>query len=193
MRYDIEQETFELNKAELKAIMAFASSNAPHLHAVHFDADKGAIVATDGHTLIRCDCMANGEGAFTVPLSTLKLAAKMMTCKNHVLHVALYQEDRVSVEVWDLGKAPCKRIAGWTPHTVDHFPPTWENLCDVLNNEPVACKYGINPEYLARLALVGKMGVESLRPCATGELDPVAYRGDGDGVEVLVIIMPIRI
>ncbi len=195
MHFDHDSQAFELDKPELRAVMAFASADETreHLNAVHFDAEAGAVVATDGHTMIRCNSMAKGKGAFTVPLAALQLAAKVMTRKAHVLRVSRFKDDCAAVEVFDTtNERSPKRVAGWTPGTVDNFPP-YDAVVGGLNHESAACKYGINPEYLARLALLGKMGVKSLRPCATGEHDPVAYRGDGHGTEVLAMIMPMRI
>jgi hypothetical protein len=131
--------------------------------------------------------------AFCVPLKALKNAARLMRRKAHRLLVAGSDDGRsVALHVCD-GEHP--RTIGVADVALDpdvRFPP-YETVIPDSKIMSSASPYWIDPEYLGRFALLGKMGVRSLRHIApTDPLSPIVYKGDGRGIEVTIVVMPRR-
>ena len=210
---------FSIDKHELRAMMAFsmAKGQRPQLEAVHFCPVRGAVYATDGHTLVR---VANGSTAdvpaFTAPLALLTNAYKMLTRDSVVIVRSSGDQIRCQVGAHSIS-APDTELTGpagpW--NTVEDVIPKKDNFFkhsnvpsevnDMnrdellklvkwrLNFEPIV---GLNVKYLRRLELVqkacGKNGIELYR--GGGKLDPQLFTCDNprESTSWTAVLMPMR-
>jgi len=199
----LETGTFTLTKAELKAVMAFASTDGTreHLNCVLFDGSAGAVIATDGHTLIRCNGMppCPSEAAYAVPLAGLKQAYALLRKDAHLLEVTscIASSGRTCVVMRARDGAVCLGSVEVTldPDVLD-FPPYLACIPQPGISGELDNGVAVNADYLTRVALVGKAtsswhsGVK-LVGCS-GELAPILFRVESRDLKADVVIMPMR-
>lgn len=155
------QNAVELSKAEVRALLAHASTDTtrPHLNAVYFDGRDTVAMATDGHRgLVAKGTGEAGQWHTLVPYEALKNASagKAATLRVTVTGMA------GSIVALDKKGAPIATVAYEWPYrestykgvtTREHgeFPP----LKTVMpRGEKTGSLTGVNAEYLAGVALV---------------------------------------
>jgi hypothetical protein len=181
-------DSIEITKAEIKAILEHASTDAtrPHLAGALFQLNGHAIaVSTDGHRLARCKVPAAGQAAWecVVPRAALERAAKTASVK-----------DMISVRP---GKLSIGDVAVPFEQNPDVKFPPYEQV--IPRERPEKCHGGVavNPAYLASLHVIGKSLNERTTHARVfpgdGDLDPVVFEiGSGGDYPWTVVVMPMR-
>ena len=79
---------YTLNKAEARALVAFCSRDVARYTLTRAAFDNGAIVATDGHRLLKCDVHRDHDAPsaplWTVPRHALDAARKAAKAKDAI-------------------------------------------------------------------------------------------------------------
>ena len=196
--------TFTLNKDELIALTTFACADETraHINCVQLIPSSGSVAATDGHTLLCLTATDTGCKGDTlmVPREMMMNAKAMLRRKQQVLKARLAgrgKRKQLILEVFETNdtraplatlSAPCDARLRPTPidRTLSSIPVDDTRTTSVI--------YGVNPEYAARLGLIGKLGCVGLRHLGTDDvLGPIYYIGHYIGVDVTVVLMPMRI
>lgn len=177
--------TFELTKAECKALAAFACRDRTrgHICGVHFDPGCASVAATDGHTLVEATAAeSHGSAPFTVPLDSFEQAAKLLRGRDPRLGVQLV-DGAVVLTDGKGGEVRCIPI-------VATFP-AYRTLVPNGDNSSATPTIGIDMEYYARLALVQKAaGVKGLKlHLPPNDLNPIKATCEG----WVALIMPMKI
>lgn len=213
---------FALSRAELVALVAFASSDETraHLNAVCFDVGKGRVVTTDGHRLAQCQATRSPgpqpEVRFLIALADCKAMIraakpKHTICFDFTASAPTPKGVRtfvVEVRIVDTSVYPDPYDSGFPedlqtrmrPRPVNaEFPPTDQVIPRMPHKgQPAISYYAVNASYLADLAVVVKAGTCNDR-CGgiqlflpDSELDPMLARTKGDDCDWTLVIMPMR-
>ena len=196
MRYDAEQQTFELTKPDVIALLAFASTDWTReaISQVYFEPQKGRVTATDGTALAAAqNCGRSEHPGFGVPRATLEQAKALLRRKAHVLRVSR-DGDAVLLVAVDTGTDEQLGQVRTLPTTV-HFPPV-DQVIPAGGHTNSCGLIGFDCALLARLSKVQKAadadGARFAIPEA--ELDPL--RVDVDDVKAgtswVCVVMPRR-
>jgi len=182
-----------ISKALAKLLLTFASDDETRsICGIHVDASqsRATLRATDGHRAIEAtvSCDPQDASSFTVPRGRLVAALKGTKATVTVGDSALTSDEGGTVP---FSPGPSRDFPRF-----DQIWPSHENKH--------ATVWGINPAYLADLALVPPaLGATRKQPRGLSlyapetDLDPVEFRGQGcqDGRDVALrgLIMPMRI
>lgn len=179
-------DTIELSKSELAALLAFASADETrtHIFGVALDSVSGCIFSTDGHRLL----------SYALPL-TCKSAVMNRADLERVQKAASPKESiRLAITAdgatAHLGRASLPvRFTGATPPAAEQVIPQYDG------HTARALSCGLSPAYLADLAKVGKAigGDVGLRlQFGPTDLDPTVALFTGDD-NWTAVIMPRKI
>lgn len=207
MHYNHEIRSFILSKADVAAIVEFASADKfrSALRCVEFDSAAGSITATDGHTLCTvrtatppvADAWEHGAIA-CVPADALQIAARSLR-KGETLAVHAISADAVRITAGSAVSA-VPTLAATDP---GRSFPDWRSVlpdrasADARDGARVV---GVNPELLARIALIARAigGAKSRAVALTLPPEPLtpimAHATDPDtAAEWCALVMPMRI
>ena len=182
----------ELDKAELKMMLTFASSDLCRLNLtqVHFDPGRAEVVACDGHTLLLCKTIGKSDKlAFGVDCDALDSVRAAMKAKDRLLIGWHADGDRLVLSCTALPSPVEIKPYGHEPPPYREIIPEWT---EQLRELP---PLGFDTEYLARLPMVQKtIGAPGMR-CLLDEdeLGPSMFKCAADGVDATVVIMPMRV
>ena len=202
---------FSLTKADLAALLAFASKDATRLSlsSIYFEPAKGRCVATDGHTLVTVDApglaenIATAPAPFTLNRDDLEQAKRWLSKRDHVLYVACPADDGPAY-LWAVERT--SRDSGYTyrEHIVSErdctraageYPP-YEQVIPYRDYVGLSISaIGVSAKYLTRLGLIEKAtgACGSVIRMPERSLDPiVATVSAHDGTEWRAVFMPIR-
>lgn len=194
MLYDNDKHAFVLTKADVRALLAFASRDAtrPHLCQVHFEPAEGRATATDGHSLVRvANCGRDPRaGGFGVSVGDFRRASKLVTRKHDELRVR-HESGKVR---FTAVRGDDALLASAAARATDMaFPPLADSLFPPTDGAPAAPVIGVDMALLARVELVQKAaGAAGVRvrlsddPLAPIRLDA----GDDAGTVWTALVMP---
>jgi len=198
---------FTVNKAELRAIVQFGCTDnytkatRGQLSAIHFAPSDGAMVATDGHTLVK---LQNGstaeEPSFTASIDFVKRAAKLASRKGDEVTFRMeFNKDKRAQEII----ATSSTGGTSTDTALDvKYPPYNDVIPAAEEKDASANVTGFNAEYFARMAIVQKScersngAVPQARHYrSAGDLGPELFvlPSEGRTCTWSVVIMPMRI
>ena len=177
----------ELNKKELRALLAFSTKDRGVLVDAVFVVD-GKIVVTDGHTLVTRTA-ENCDGTFALTTDFAKQAYKMSGAKDQIVI-------RVE-EGFAICEAGGKQLRGFLYE--EKCPPIEQVIPARDDSDRKGTGFiGLNPSYLARLQLVqDSLGTKSkgMRfQMPSTPLEPIrADATSASGAQWEAVIMPCRL
>ena len=182
-----------LDKPSLRAILAYVSKDPARINLRSILVDRGQLVATDGHTLVRADTRRPGDdpqGRVLIPAEAAKAAYRAASAKSEIV---ITSDDGRRYQVTVDGQPA---HSGRAPDTT--FPPYRQVIPTIAEGSDAACIRGLDPEYMARVALAGKASGTSNWRWAMGEaLDPIVAScevwGDAPVHVWEIVIMPCRL
>jgi len=207
MKCQAETKSFVFTKAELKALLAFASEDGtrPHLSSVFFEPEKGSAVTMDGHVLARVKNSGTFKGRpFLVHRDDLERLAKATAARDTCSVTFEGRHPRVragelgvKLTVHPLGREDVPGSETMVTPVDAAFPPYEQTIPVYGDRKPVA-RVGLNASYLAQLAPIAKICSDSCGViCELGEsaLDPALFtaRDAKAGCEWTMVIMPMRV
>ena len=178
--------------AELRAVLAFASTDSTreHLHALCLE--RARVLASDGHTaclLMPCAQPTNAPDAperWVVGVPAVKM---LVSGRSAGTEITLTYGDAAIV-----AESPAGRLD--LPRLDVQFPPVMQCVPSHVASDGPCATYGIDARYLARLAIMSKaLGGKTVWRVRTPDdgSAPIRYDASSPTACATVIIMPARI
>lgn len=186
---------YTLTKQETKALLAHASKDdtRPQLVCVRFD--RGHAVTTDGCRIACLDVQsADRDGpAGSVPRAALELALKVASRAKDEIHVTITPEEAPCYEIRVTRDGETLYQAGGTVDPGGPFPDWRQVIPPTDRSDAPAPVIGVNPAYLADLALVSKaIGADTAIEMRAGDAySPILFVARYASREWRVVIMPV--
>ena len=183
-----------LDKATLRALLAFVSREPGRINLTSIVYDRGRFIATDGHAMLVCDVRELGtwpKKKFRIPVGAYKAAYKAAKARSTI---EIFSDGRTYDIAVDGESVHGERICDDPAWSIP-----WENVIpDISSGDTAANIRGLNPELLGKLAICAKAVPEVLawRFYMAGALDPILVRCSTPAAickEWTVVNMPFRI
>lgn len=196
MRFDKQDGTLYLTKADVAALATYASSDKTraHIASVLVEPSRGRIVATDGHRLVVATTKDGGHAgaAYLVPAAELTKAAKLIDAKSDLVISATRGENGDTVVRIQAGTS----TASFAAPDAKTFPPVDQILAmRAAERGVVADRIGLNAKYLHDILLVQKAAETSgiALEAWTDGAEPIWFEARGHDATWVGCIMPMRL
>jgi DNA polymerase III sliding clamp (beta) subunit (PCNA family) len=197
MKFDKQDATLHLTKADVVALATYASSDKtrPQLSSVLVEPSRGRVVSTDGHRLIVATAKDGGHAgeAYLLPAAELAKAAKLVDAKSELVISATRGENGDAVVRIQAGTS----TASFAAPDAKMFPPVDQILAmrAAERGNNVADRIGLNAKYLCDILLAQKAAESNgVALDAWGdESNPVWFEARGYDATWVGCIMPMRL
>ena len=196
MKFNKQDETLDLTKADVAALATYASSDKTRdvVASVLVEPSRGRIVATDGYRLIVATAKDGGHAgeAYLVPAAELVKAAKLVDAKSELVISATRGENGDAVVRVTAGTS----TASFAALDAKMFPPVDQILAmRAAERGVVADRIGLNAKYLNDVLLAQKAAETNgvALDAWTDGTEPIWFEARGFAAAWVGCIMPMRL
>lgn len=196
MKFDKQDATLHLTKADVAALATYASSDKTraHIASVLVEPSRGRVVATDGHRLVAATAKEGGHAgeAYLVPAAELAKAAKLIDAKSDLVLAATRGDNGDAVVRIQAGTS----TASFAAPDAKTFPPVDQILAmRAAERGVVADRIGLNAKYLNDILLAQKAAESNgvALEAWTDGAEPIWFEARGFDATWVGCIMPMRL
>lgn len=196
MKFDKQDATLHLTKADVAALATYASSDKTraHIASVLVEPSRGRVVATDGHRLVAATAKEGGHAgeAYLVPAAELAKAAKLIDAKSDLVLAATRGDNGDAVVRIQAGTS----TASFAAPDAKTFPPVDQILAmRAAERGVVADRIGLDAKCLNDILLAQKAAETRgvwVDPW-TDVAEPIWFEARGFDATWVGCIMPMRL